>query len=176
MFLRGHHPVDPKKRAKLRPDVRYEVIDGQECVWIPLANGEWMLADRKSEALLSGHHWHLAYGYAVNGSHQLAHLFILDVPAGLFTDHINGNRLDNRECNLRVVTASQNQFNTGVRVTNRCGLKGIQQRGDKWVARIQANSKSHYLGRFPTKEAAVAARREAELELHGEFRGVDRCQ
>ncbi|MCH7686587.1 MAG: HNH endonuclease [Planctomycetes bacterium] len=41
------------------------------------------------------------------------------------TDHINRNRLDNRDENLRFVTFSQNQINKGLSTRNTSGFKGV---------------------------------------------------
>lgn len=54
-------------------------------------------------------------GYAqaiVNGKHTLMHHIIVGKPPkGFVTDHINGNRADNRRINLRFVTQRENTLN-----------------------------------------------------------------
>ena len=52
------------------------------------------------------------------------HREIVKTPEGLFTDHKNFNRLDNRKQNLRICTKRQNQihqFNS----RNKTGIRGV---------------------------------------------------
>ena len=49
--------------------------------------------------------------YAENHRTKQLSRFLMDFPEGLVVDHKNGNSLDNRRCNLRICTASQNQYN-----------------------------------------------------------------
>lgn len=91
-------------------------------------------------------------------------------PRGSHTDHINGDKLDNRRGNLRVVTPSRNQVNRKrLNRNNTSGVRGVARAFGKWRAQITVNRKNHHLGLFASKEEAIAARREAELEHYGEF-------
>lgn len=90
---------------------------------------------------------------------------------GEFTDHVNGDKLDNRRGNLRIATRVENQQNRGKRVDNTSGVKGVSRHraSGKWQAEIQANGKQIYLGLFTTPKAAHEAYCKAAQELHGEF-------
>lgn len=72
-------------------------------------------------------------------------------------DHINGDRCDNRRCNLRVVTSRQNNQN---RTKHRDGrLVGCRydERCRRWQARIRIKGKRLYLGLFNTEQQAHEA-------------------
>ena len=65
--------------------------------------------------------------YAMNGSRKLLiHRIVLDAPAGMDVDHINGDPLDNRKENLRICTRSENCRNRKVRNTSKSGFKGVE--------------------------------------------------
>lgn len=86
-------------------------------------------------------------------------------------DHVNGIRTDNRLDNLRIVTQSQNQWNSCNRKNNTSGFKGVywHKQNQNWTAEIMISNKRKFLGCFFTKEEAYAARLEAEKIYHGEF-------
>ncbi len=71
------------------------------------------------------------------------HRVILGTPPGLFTDHVNGNQLDNRRENLRVCTPSQNQANKKLSKNNTSGHKGVEhvKKINRWRATIVVNGK-----------------------------------
>lgn len=91
------------------------------------------------------------------------------------SDHINGNTLDNRRSNLRVVTRTQNNQNVTIRKHNKSGYKGVslEKKTGRWVAVIQANNKRIHLGTFDTPEEAYAAYCEAAKKYHGKFARFD---
>ena len=86
-------------------------------------------------------------------------------------DHINGDRSDNRLCNLRQATRSQNLINSKLSSRNSSGFRGVSwcSAKQKWDARIYSATKLRLLGRFKTKEEAIAAYAAAAAELHGDF-------
>ena len=71
-------------------------------------------------------------------------------------DHINKNTHDNRIENLRWVTSSENQQNTGKRVTNKSGHKSISydKANDRWKFNKRINGK-RYRKYFRTKIEAI---------------------
>ena len=117
-------------------------------------------------------------GYIVIGikgilyrAHRLAWLFMESKwPEGQI-DHINSITNDNRWCNLREATPSQNKQNEGIRKDNISGYRGVSyyKRIKKWRARITANGKERWLGYYDNIEDAIKARKKAELKYFGEF-------
>ena len=86
-------------------------------------------------------------------------------------DHINGNRSDNRLCNLREVTHQQNCLNRSKANNNKSGYAGVSWHsgGKKWQAHISIAGKSIYLGLFESAESARDARNEAAQKAYGAF-------
>ncbi len=79
-------------------------------------------------------------------------------------DHIDGNRLNNIENNLRLVEGSENQKNKRLYRSNKSGYPGVGwvKALGKWYAEINVNGKNVVLGKFLEKDDAIAARITAE--------------
>lgn len=86
-----------------------------------------------------------------------------------YIDHKDGNSLNNALSNLREATPSQNTMNAKMSSSNTSGVKGVQWDRNAWKAVIGVGGKMRHLGRFARFEDAVAARKKAQVELHGEF-------
>ena len=79
-----------------------------------------------------------------------------DIKTGLQIDHINGEKIDNRIENLRLVTSRENQQNRHKHREGRLvGCYWNKQKG-KWKARIApcGTSETIHLGYFTTEEIA----------------------
>lgn len=100
------------------------------------------------------------------------HRLIISIPGKKYEiDHINNNKKDNRKCNLRIVTRSQNSMNRGLQSNNKTGVTGVTfyEPYDKWNSQIALNGKHINLGYFSDFEDAVKARKEAEEKYFGEY-------
>lgn len=96
--------------------------------------------------------WYLSdTGYAIRknpeGTTRL-HRLVIGTPEGLFTDHKNHDRLDNRLGNLRIVTQAEN-------MANYKGAKGYawDKSKKRWIVRY----KKMFYGRYSTEYQAARA-------------------
>jgi hypothetical protein len=105
-------------------------------------------------------------------AHRVAwiHYYGEKPPEGMYIDHINGDKSDNRIENLRLVTPQQSQFNTPKR-GGISGLKGAafdHTRG-KWVANMKQGPTMKFLGYFDTAEEAAARYQQEAERFQGEY-------
>lgn len=84
---------------------------------IPLTRGQLAIVDDHWIDRLSRYNWACSpsgYAYTRSGAFTLyMHRLIAKTPKGMEADHINRNRLDNQESNLRNVTHAENCKNRG---------------------------------------------------------------
>lgn len=126
----------------------------------------WRRKDRQTRAYLK---------IRVDGkqylAHRLAWLFVHGRWPMPEIDHINGDGLDNRLCNLREATRAQNSTNALAQKSNQIGLRGVHFHpgAKRYRAQICKKNKTKHLGYFDTPEEAHAAYIAAAKILHGEF-------
>ena len=89
-------------------------------------------------------------------------------------DHINHNTLDNRKCNLRVITQKKNLRNRNSRnINNKSGYRNVSwnSRYNNWSVQLQINGKNKILGRFDNVDEAGRFAEEMRKKYYGEFAG-----
>lgn len=158
-----------------------------ECL-IRLTNGEFAKCDMADRALLERYRWspnrcgRTTYAIAHStGSHKTRkglkmHRLILNPADGVYVDHINGDGLDNRRCNLRLATKAQNARNsTFKRAGSSSKFKGVCFRSDtgKWRAYVRSEGKKKFLGQFESEVEAAAAYNAAALKEYGEYARIN---
>ena len=103
----------------------------------------------------------------INGKQIELHRIIMPNNDKRFvTDHINRKPLDNRKCNLRIVTQCVNMQNIGLTATNTSGYKNISYLTTRnvYVVTIERNHKKHYIGSYKDLKTAVQKLEEYKKE------------
>lgn len=149
-----------------------------EGIWIdtsmlPIAKsfeGTWCIKDDKNTKYAFIHT--LIDGKATK---VYLHRVLLKPPVNSMIDHINGNGLDNRLCNLNIVSNGENQQNKRISRNNTSGVKGISlnKRAHKWEVRLQINKQNLYLGLYDSIDEAKKVRDEAETKYFTYLAGID---
>lgn len=160
------------------------MVSGTAMVIIPVVNTDVVaLVDASDAQLVIRYKWYMdtkgyARGWAKDLPRVLMHRPILGMPPGKGqVDHINGVRLDNRRCNLRVASASENQWNRAIAKHNTSGHLGVgwDKRNLKWRTYVCVHGKRIELGRFENLDDAVRARKQGEALHYGDF-APSRCR
>jgi hypothetical protein len=106
----------------------------------------------------------------VDGKRYMAHRLAFLWMEGYFpehdVDHIDRNRANNRWLNLRESSRSCNMMNCNVHCDSTSLVTGVglNNRKNRWVARICILGKTFNLGTFKNKQEAVVARWHAEIK------------
>lgn len=108
-------------------------------------------------------------------AHRLAWQHVHGIVPPNQVDHINGDRADNRLCNLRLATNAENSQSRPVNGQGSSGLIGATWRADKslWASEIMVGGRRHRLGYFDSRELAHVAYLHAKARLH-KFQSVPR--
>jgi len=140
------------------------VVDDDDYAW--LSKWKWCAGAGGPYAVRTGK---LADGER-RGKAILMHREIMRPDDGLQVDHINGNTLDNRRCNLRPCTPTQNAQHITKRKNPHSRHKGVRKDAcGYWMAHVSNNGRFEYLGYFGSEDEAAAAYNRRATELYGEF-------
>lgn len=143
--------------------------------WI--AKGKGRIKKKEAGTLLHSGYMGICIGAKRWQAHRIAWaLYYGEWPKDQ-VDHINGVKTDNRICNLREATNSQNGKNLKLSKANKTGVAGVcwSQRYQNYRSYIKVDHKQTYLGTFKDFEEAVKARYAAEAKYFGEWTRNKSC-
>jgi len=166
-----------RSRPKPAPDLARSAPcgSGRGVRRIALGQNLFATVDAADYEKLCKYRWYASrHGRAIyarcreKGKDKYMHRMIMRPRRGYVVDHVDGNGLNNRRCNLRVCTPRQNQANR-----RPCGgtsrFVGVfRNKDNKWQAGIQCHGVQYYLGVYDDEVEAAKARDRKAYELHGE--------
>lgn len=147
-----------------------------------------VLVDDDDYEYLNQWKWNYTSGYAKRKQHIPSsrknqksiniymHRLINNTPEGFHTDHINGNKLDNRKENLRTVTSRQNQGNRfKTKPITSSKYKGVwwDKRSKKWCASICINYRNKYLGSYKSEIDAAKIYNDEAIKVFGKYAKIN---
>lgn len=146
----------------------------------PYESGRVALVDADDFWDLADYDWYVtAGGYAFRNTSTdktinrpvYMHRQILQTPIGFETDHVNGDKLDNRRANLRVCTRQQNTWNRRKLSTRETlsPYKGVWVDGFAWIAQITVDGQLVKSEHFAVEEEAARAYDDLARKHFGAF-------
>jgi hypothetical protein len=146
--------------ARLRKLINYDPDTGR-FTWRIKRKGRpygWMPPGTEAGTIVNGYQRITVDGLAYPAA-RLAFLWMTGQWPRWEMDHKNRIRSDDRWCNIREATPSQNQANRVVFPNNALGLKGVcyEANRGKYKAYITIGGRTLNLGRYATLEEARAA-------------------
>jgi hypothetical protein len=144
---------------------------------IPLSKNQFAKVDDSWFDYLNQWKWHYDGKYArrhtprINGTqgNVLLHRVIAKTPKGKFTDHIDGDELNNQESNLRTCNHKQNAANQK-KAKNKSSLyKGVSSCEGRWRAQVTFDDRKVYDAMFAEERHAAMAADLNAYALYGEF-------
>jgi hypothetical protein len=96
------------------------------------------------------------------------HRVVLGFPkSGMHSDHMNGEKLDNRKSNLRICPPGINRGNMVGKARARSEYWGVSLIGKLWYAKIASQGVTYNLGLYKTPEDAARAYNIKSRQLRG---------
>lgn len=127
------------------------------------ASRTWRVSKKKNK-------YYLVSGSKTKGTLEYLHHLIVheDIPSCYEIDHIDGNSLNNRKNNLRIVSRLTNIQNAKARIDNQIGIRGICKTGNVYVVDFSFKPWRFYFKHWDNLRDAVYCRWYAEqyFDLH----------
>lgn len=152
---------------------RYTYVGNGE-IRCTLPSGQTFLFDVEDMPVVRKHKWSIENSGYVHttskGKHMRLHQVLMSPYVGV-VDHINGDKTDNRRCNLRVASNKENVRNQCIGKRNTSGFKGVSfdRRRNKYTSQITSDGVNHFLGYYEDPVNAAVAYDKAAAFYFGEF-------
>lgn len=153
-----------------------------EICFVPLTKGQQAIVDKDDYEQIMLFNWQAQPTRTKNGFYAVRnngedkkgtrlkakmHRQIMNCPNEYEVDHINGNTLDNRKCNLRICTHAENIRNQKSR-GGKSKYRGVTKHiNNYWRARITINYKRICLGLYKKQKEAYQAVLNAQRKYYG---------
>jgi hypothetical protein len=116
-------------------------------------------------------------GLRYQGRRVRLHRLLVNAKQGQTVDHINGDVADNRLCNLRIATPSENAINTHTRPRGACAFHGVYRRkdrpADRCYAKFRFRGSYYYVGQFRSSVVAAIFCDKAKRQIVGPYSGLN---
>ncbi|AGF85131.1 NHN endonuclease [Moumouvirus goulette] len=166
------------KKKEIKNDEEYFIID--DVVYIPLLGrgkkeGVFAMISLDKFPIVNKYKWYLGksgypmcYELGKMQLHRLIYTCVVGdkIPSDIYVDHIDRNKLNNTNNNLRLVTPQENSFNKSTE-SNFKGVRKISE--NNYTSCIVKNGKKHEIKNIPTREKAAEIYNLMAEELFGEF-------
>jgi len=188
LWLCNKHKLQLKQHGKFLNRTIYdpnEIIIENEYAYIILYDKQGnekakTKIDKKNINIVQEYKWYLRPdGYVAtnnyNGEYAYLHCIIYNKLEKKYVDHIDRNKLNNTEENLREADGSENQMNKGIRCDNSSGKVGVHwsEQNNAWCSMICINGNHINLGYFLEYEDAVNCRTNAEKQYFKDFKTIN---
>lgn len=167
--------IDPVHNFFIVDDVVYFALKGR-------ANEIYTMISLDKWPLVSKYDWYLGkagYPHCYELGKMQLHRFIFAYilgempPSNLYVDHIDRNKLNNTNSNLRLATPQENSFNKSTG-SNKKGVRKISE--NNYFATIVKNGIRHEIKNIPTEKQAAEIYNVMAEELFGEFAAPNRIE
>jgi hypothetical protein len=130
-------------------------------VKLPVTNSKPTLVDDDIAKKLEGKKLWLSCGkryirLSFSGKTIYLHRFVIGNPKGMDIDHIDGNKYDNRRCNLRICNRAENTLNRRKDSKASSGYRNVHKKNNSliFILKIKRNYKSIHLCTFRSRHIA----------------------
>jgi deoxycytidylate deaminase/frataxin-like iron-binding protein CyaY len=140
---------------------RFNKSKNEDGNYIFIISNKEVIIDKNLYFDMYKYNWYInKQGYVRCKEFLLSRFIINCTDKKLIVDHINGNLLDNRKCNLRCITESQNTMNKTYLVNSSSKYIGVHydKSKHKWISQIQVDGIKKYLGSFDNEIDAALIR------------------